>query len=1258
MNGETPKRLAPKLDTLIRLFAKSGNQCAFPGCEAHLIDDENNFIGQVCHIEGVKGERFNETMSNEERRDYDNLIIFCYPHHKKTNNEAKFSVELLKELKRKHESIFQNENLINENAVRNIYDDFKSHLESIKDETIEINAKVQLNTEYLEKIISHMEKDKSTEEGEDNFIREIDVIEKLRSTNNHLSAISKLKELRDEKWDKLTKIEKYKVLANLGISYLGIDENELAAQYFIDAVQYDLENYKSLAFASVGYAIQENADKSKEYFQKAIALQPDNPFAYVSMIMLSKSVKDIDELLVQIPPTLLDKAEVSYALGMFEKSKGKYESAINWLHRSLDTIGNDKAQVKATIAAIIIESLIDQFKLLSGQITANEKNKIAYAINLLDEAWDEVKHTELKENSSWFLVDRGTAKRLIGDINGSYQDTLLAYEITPNLEIAITNLMVIAFENGNIDQAFELIDKWKNLDKDGMKSDVFKAEIYYKLKKYNEAIEILTVALEHPLNDSTKDLAQHLLIDCYLHINRDLAVDLCENIVSKQPDRIQGYIYAGKVYRELGEKSKALSYLDRAYAIINDTTLRVDLLGLFQELFELGDYNKSVVILEKITNPEVYSNLNKALLKCYYKLGDIGRALAICSKLTEIYGPVAFVTDLQSFIYQSIDDIPNAIAVCKEHIAIYPDDYDIVFNLALAYSRIKDWDNVQEILGKYIINIDELAIESTFQLARMHIIVGNVERGLDIAYTKRKANINNGLVHKYYVTLIEHTIHEINSIYEIGTANINTKVYLQSTFDNNEISFLILARNSDLSNGEISMNSFLAKQLLGRKIGDVVGIEAEGKTAQDYIITKIVTKYKSAGEESALLLDTLYLEYRPYEKYISRKTGDVKTDMKFLFERIDSIQNFDNNLIALYLTQSLTIGGCAYRTGLNEIKVWAKFYTDTSIGIFSDYCYPQEVADNILKKLGEGNSIVIDLISILTASSIDSLSYFNEIKNRKIVSRSTLDIIDELILELRRIVHEEVTSIVKVKDEYYKNEISSSELQKSLEHFEKLFEWISTNCEVLPVNEALKINLQEKLMMGNVLGKASIDSILIAKEHGFLLLADEGCIRSIASNDYKVESLSSYLLLLYYRKQRLTTEEKHTEQVSALICRNYKYLPVNVNCLIKCLEYSNNKVAFPFTLAIQSLHPVSTEDSAIKVALSFLYILYNRRDTNFENILVAVLNCLIQGRSPDIIFGKLKAAINLNYSRQPLERDRLLRPIITYFLKIMPDRLI
>jgi hypothetical protein len=105
---ENAKRLKPTPETLRELFLKSGNLCAFPGCNQLMMDIEGDFIGQLCHIEAAEegGERFNPSMTNDERRAVANLMLMCYPHHVKTNDVNTYTVDVLRKMKSDHERTF------------------------------------------------------------------------------------------------------------------------------------------------------------------------------------------------------------------------------------------------------------------------------------------------------------------------------------------------------------------------------------------------------------------------------------------------------------------------------------------------------------------------------------------------------------------------------------------------------------------------------------------------------------------------------------------------------------------------------------------------------------------------------------------------------------------------------------------------------------------------------------------------------------------------------------------------------------------------------------------------------------------------------------------------------------------------------------------------------------------------------------------------------------------------------------------------
>lgn len=95
--------LGPTEKTIKRLFALSGNLCAFPGCSLPIVESAGTITGEICHIHAQKagGPRFDSTQTEEDRHGFDKLILLCRRHHRIVDSQPEaFSAEALEELKK------------------------------------------------------------------------------------------------------------------------------------------------------------------------------------------------------------------------------------------------------------------------------------------------------------------------------------------------------------------------------------------------------------------------------------------------------------------------------------------------------------------------------------------------------------------------------------------------------------------------------------------------------------------------------------------------------------------------------------------------------------------------------------------------------------------------------------------------------------------------------------------------------------------------------------------------------------------------------------------------------------------------------------------------------------------------------------------------------------------------------------------------------------------------------------------------------
>jgi hypothetical protein len=109
MSSQKDKSRQYKPSTVRRLDTLSGNECSNPDCQKKLIaEDSKSIISKICHIAAAskEGPRYDKSMTDDDRRGFDNLILLCDEHHTiidNKENETLFPTSLLKSWKSEHE---------------------------------------------------------------------------------------------------------------------------------------------------------------------------------------------------------------------------------------------------------------------------------------------------------------------------------------------------------------------------------------------------------------------------------------------------------------------------------------------------------------------------------------------------------------------------------------------------------------------------------------------------------------------------------------------------------------------------------------------------------------------------------------------------------------------------------------------------------------------------------------------------------------------------------------------------------------------------------------------------------------------------------------------------------------------------------------------------------------------------------------------------------------------------------------------------
>ncbi|MDX1946325.1 MAG: hypothetical protein SFU86_13070 [Pirellulaceae bacterium] len=106
---------APSRPTVKRLFAVSGNRCAFNRCTTAIVDTQSgSVLGEICHIRGEKptAKRYDSRQTAAQRHGFDNLILLCPTHHTIIDDDDRtYTVDLLTQMNARHEARQRRQNV-------------------------------------------------------------------------------------------------------------------------------------------------------------------------------------------------------------------------------------------------------------------------------------------------------------------------------------------------------------------------------------------------------------------------------------------------------------------------------------------------------------------------------------------------------------------------------------------------------------------------------------------------------------------------------------------------------------------------------------------------------------------------------------------------------------------------------------------------------------------------------------------------------------------------------------------------------------------------------------------------------------------------------------------------------------------------------------------------------------------------------------------------------------------------------------------
>ena len=1089
---------------------------------------------------------------------------------------------------------------------------------------------------------------------------EIDNARNLLKSHKPKTALELLENLKKRTWKDASDDLKFSILTNMAAAQFSLNNEEEAAKMLIKAFDFNHEDESALSNRALAHLLLGETEYAAEYVKQTLEKNPSNTDAYVILIGISAEEEPLDEIIAKVPDYLHDSPQIAYAISELAKQRENFEAAKRWGEIMVSQDQENAPDFKAAFATILIkQALEDNLAVGTSQLYASQKEQLQRAIGFLTEAWNTVSNTELKDYRADWIISRGIAHFHLGELTKATEDLDTASEIEKSNPILIKNRALLAFDCGDITKAVELLEKIHSAP-EVPEAPIILANILFASERLGEAITKLNDFLKTDLSPELQEKARRLLIDVYITDKRfDEALEISIAMRESTPMSIANLVDAARIFSANDKRDEAVSLLKEAYNYVQDGAEFLDIVMLADQLYIHKLFKEAATLYEKLADTNLNSDLTQGLIKSYYGAGEIGKALEICQKLREKYGPLENISEREVVIYEEIGDMNQAEIVCKEYLKKFPNDIDMRIRLSMVLFRSNNEVELDNVLDSFtdfktFSFLKDLSLEACFQLAQLHQIRLQPEKALKIMYEVRRTHFYNPDAHLRYIgnfLFVENKIPDV-----LNPTQVDQDTAVQVNISDEDYWYIIEEReNEDIKrDDERDVNDPFAQQLLGKEKNVVVRIGE--KTIK---IVDIKSKFSYAFQESSRKYEYLFPTDEGMEtvKLDDSAEIDDKERFKPMFDRIDQRQEYLNQIEKLYKENNLTIGSFTQLVGSNSLDTWGSLMGIPELGIRCSIGDIEE-RNNALNLLNHSKpKLVVDIISLITLHSLDAADTVVSAFGKLCVAQSTIDELQSIISEREGMWSKRERRIVGKKgNRYIKQIINSEETKQGIEYLKNIIHWIRENCEVGQDSVMSQINQLHRRELNDMLQQHFLDTVLLASQPGHLLFSDDGRLRHYAktslNNDagtnFQIDGVWTQVLLEHCVKQDRLAKADYDEMTIKLVCSRYYHTVFDSDLLLEIAKRANWKLSEPYNSFVLALGEERMNlHSALDVAVDFLFTLWEEsilfRQKEF--LTLGLLTGLTYGRNTRTVLNRLEYLIQNRHALFLPVENSILRQI-------------
>jgi tetratricopeptide (TPR) repeat protein len=1002
-------------------------------------------------------------------------------------------------------------------------------------------------------------------------------------------AVMLLNRVQRTKGGDLSDWHRFRISTNLGAANLMLGKGEVAARHFLDAAPIRPDDELAVANEVLAYHLLLQEKETREKVAVAIQRFPYSTRIRSLWIQSSPPERTYEELLAATPGHLRKDAEVACALFRRAMVEGRIERGIEhakdavadkpkWSQAHLilaeahfARVAMEERTVKSLKAKDRDETLCTSLAAADDAISAAESEGVGYVKAQALALKSEIALVQgRKEDAARFARESFGAdpSELNGRLAmaqsffgmGNLDEGIRVLEETylqstaPNVSFMLGQALLSRGTPQDLERAFEVFSSASltNLRRElvdpiivGAIRALVRSERFSEVSEYTARPEVAN----SPMLVAT--------INAYCSLKQALHLDtgnfLDEAIAARQPtDTRSATDLLARTLLEAGRPSDALP--------------------LLQELFDAN-------------SPTLDAGL---LLDCAARLEKDQVILDTCQSL---YDRGIRDWGFHEFESQYLEryDYQKAIKRLREFVGANASHRVAKLRLAIIAMRYGQTDQAQ-VSQVTLPSPEDLPMR--YAVPAVQVLQWNRENTLavDYAYQVLRAHHSELEAHKAYLaSMMPGSRPEIAA--KMDKVEIGSAVEYSENSDAPAGWFVIEETDKpSVEFEELSATSDIAKELLGKKLGDSFVLaksplrDRVGKVTQ--ILSKYTRRFQAIGNKMELTFGdqtAVRMMHVPLAEKLSAP------DLQPMLDSIKAHSEAVLTLREVYKSTGLTLhlyghqlGHSAYE-GLFDLAVSEdEFIRCAQPGI--------DRLTGAIANLGTNSTVVIDLVALATLRLLDiTRQVLTSGGFLFVISAATYAELQQLRAKSRfSVAH---STMFYQGGQHYMIQTTEEQSEKAKAAFEEWIGCIEKNTDVVTVPEVASLDPERRKVFDKVFGREGVEAILAAVRPGHILWTDDFMLAELAKSELGAERVWTQALLENLANRGLIDRAVAEEAYAKLVGFNYQATHFTGAIMVAALRVSNGSVdAFPMQQMIRVFGQLSASDrnAALRVLVEFV----------------------------------------------------------------------